>query len=110
MPLLGVLAGCKKEADTLPPAVSTDSMPPASPRGLARTAEDSTNAVVIPDTGDVNATLQRLTQELRNYVVRTRNVPKDFEEFAAKGQLTFPPAPAGQKYIIKGQAVSLAKR
>jgi hypothetical protein len=67
-------------------------------------------AAVIADTGDVNATLHQLTLALRNYVVRTRSVPKDFEEFAAKSQARFPLPPAGNRYAIHGQEVVLVKR
>jgi hypothetical protein len=67
-------------------------------------------AAVIPDSGDVNATLNQLTLELRRYVVSTRSVPKDFEAFAAKSQVQAPPPPAGKKYAIKNQAVVLVKR
>ena len=73
-------------------------------------AEAVTNEVVIADTGDVNATLAQLTRELRDYVVRTRSVPKNFDEFAAKSQAKFPAAPAGKKYAIEGQAIVLEKR
>ena len=66
-------------------------------------------AAVIPDTGDVNATLQQLSLALRDYVVRTRSVPKNFEEFAAKSQARFPPPPTGQKYAIERQKVALVK-
>jgi len=64
---------------------------------------------LIPDTGDVNATLQQLTLALRDYVVRTRTVPKNFDEFAAKSQARFPLPPAGKKYAIEGQKVVLVK-
>jgi hypothetical protein len=69
-----------------------------------------TNVTVIPDTGDVEAALQKLTLELRDYVVRTRSVPKSFDEFAAKSQVQFPAAPAGKKYVIKDQVVALENR
>ncbi len=72
--------------------------------------EETPTNIVIADTGDVNATVQRLTAELRDYVVRTRSVPKTFEEFAAKSQVQFPPAPAGKKYAIEGQMVVLVKQ
>jgi hypothetical protein len=64
---------------------------------------------VITNTGDVNATLERLTAELRKYVVGSRSVPKNFEEFVSKARVEFPPAPAGKKYKIAGQAVVLDK-
>jgi hypothetical protein len=67
-------------------------------------------ADAVADTGDVKATLDSLSQELRKYVVRTRSVPKDFEEFAARSHLQAPPAPAGKKYAIQNQAVVLVKR
>ncbi len=66
-------------------------------------------AAVIPDTGDVNATLQQLSLALRDYVVRSRSVPKNFDEFAAKSQARFPAPPAGQKYAIERQKVVLVK-
>ena len=65
---------------------------------------------LVPDTGDVNATLQHPTLALRDYVVRTRSVPKNFDDFAAKSQTSFPLPPAGKKYAIQGQEVVLVKR
>ncbi len=65
---------------------------------------------VIAESADANATLTQLSLELRKYVMRTRSVPKNFEEFQAKSQVQVPPPPAGQKYAIKGQAVVLVKR
>ena len=67
-------------------------------------------AAVVPDTGNLSATLDTLSQELRKYVVHTRSVPRNFEEFAAKSHLQAPPPPAGKKYAIKDQAVVLVKR
>ncbi len=83
---------------------------PVSPRGPTRVTGASPPAPAISDSGDVNATLQQLTLALRDYVVATRSVPKDFEEFAAKSQARFPAPPAGKKYAIKGQEVILVKR
>jgi len=54
--------------------------------------------------------LQQLTLALRDYVVRTRSVPKNFDDFAAKSQASFPQPPTGKKYAIEGQKVVLAKR
>ncbi len=65
---------------------------------------------VIADSGDINAILSQLSLELRKYVVGTRSVPKDYEEFAAKSHVQAPPPPAGKKYAIKDQAVVLVKR
>ncbi|MGO8925760.1 MAG: hypothetical protein ACLQU3_02525 [Limisphaerales bacterium] len=104
--LWAMLAGCGREAKG-PPQPPQLSELPTSPRGPVRMTEASVPAVVIPDTGDVNATLQQLTVALRDFVVRTRSVPKNFDEFAAKSQARFPPPPAGQKYAIQGQKVVL---
>jgi hypothetical protein len=54
--------------------------------------------------------LRQLTQALRDYVVRTRSVPKDFEEFATNSSVRFPPPPAGKKYAIRQQEVVLVNR
>jgi hypothetical protein len=112
-------AGCSKHpsavgAGPTTNAVQADAAPdasaaPASPRGPGPMAPAPT-AVLIPDSGDVNATLNQLSVELRKYVVGTRSVPKDFEEFAAKSHMQAPPPPAGKKYAIKDQAVVLVKR
>ncbi len=67
-------------------------------------------AGAIADSGDINATLNQLSLELRRYVVGTRTVPKDFEDFVAKSHVQAPPPPAGKKYAIKDQAVVLVKR
>jgi len=90
-----------------PSAAATAAAPPS--RGPGAVAAPP-KAAVIPDSGDVNATLNQLTLELRRYVVGTRSVPKDFEEFAAKSRVQAPPPPPGKKYAIKGQAVILVKR
>jgi len=104
-----LLVGCGREAKTPLPTTAADAAP-ASPRGPLTTSNAPAAPTVIADSGDANAVLQRLTQALRDYVVRTRTVPKDFEEFAAKSQASFPPPPAGQKYAIRGQEVVLVKR
>jgi hypothetical protein len=108
----GLLVGCKKQETSTSPMEnqSGDPAAPASPRGPAPGTESVTNATVIADTGDVNATLQQLTRELRDYVVRTRTVPRSFDDFAVKSQLQFPPPPTGKKYAIDKQAVVLVKK
>src|SRR2546423_13247556 len=99
-------AACKKR-ETTPGAtpITADPAPdsataPPSPRGPGPMAPPPVS-VVIPDTGDVNATLGQLSLELRKYVVRTRTVPKTFQEFLAKSNVQPPPAPAGKKYAIQ---------
>lgn len=106
---LPLATACKKQdAAAMAPENPAD-MPPPSPRGPGQMPETNA-ATVIADTGDVNAILQQLTAELRNYVVRTRSVPKNFEEFATKSNVQFPAAPAGKKYAISGHAVVLVTR
>ena len=111
--------GCSKQqpaagANSATSAAQTDpsaAVPaaPSSSRGPGPAVAPPTGAV-IPDSGDINATLDRLSLELRKYVVGTRSVPKNFEEFAAKSHLQAPPPPAGKKYAIKDQAIVLVKR
>jgi hypothetical protein len=108
-------AGCSKEkpaagqvggpAEVTPAAPAS---PPPPSRG-APTAVAPT-PVVVPESADVNSTLSRLTLELRKYVIRTRSVPKNFEEFVANARIQVPPPPAGRKYAIQNQAVVLAKQ
>jgi len=91
------------DASAVAPAV-----PPAT-RGPGPMRAPPTPAV-IADSGDVNATLTQLSLELRKYVIGTRSVPKNYEEFAAKSRVQAPPPPAGKKYAIRDQAVVLVKR
>ena len=105
--------GCKKSsssASDIAIAADAEAAPP-SPRGPVSAAPATAGQpVVIADTGDINATLERLTTELRKYVVSSRSVPKTFEEFVTKAQLEFPPPPEGKQYKISGQAVVLGKK
>ena len=111
--LVGLALGCQKQ-ESAPSGQGAgqtgDAPPPASPRGLGRSEESPGKAAINAESGDANATLQQLTQALRDYVVRTRSVPKDFDDFAAKSQVRFPPAPDGKKYAIEDQKVVLVKR
>ncbi len=104
-----LIVGCGREASS-PPSLDAPATAPASPRGPVALTDAPPAATVIPDGGDTSATLHRLTQALRDHVVRSRSVPKDFEEFVAKSQVSFPPPPEGQQYAIRGQEVVLVKR
>jgi hypothetical protein len=95
-------AGCKKQT-----SASGSTAPTPDP---ARPAMGAAAATTVPDTGDASAALAQLSLELRKYVVRTRSVPKNFEEFAAKSGVRAPTPPAGKKYAIQDQAVVLVKR
>src|SRR5690242_16056687 len=101
---MAVAVGCKRHgaqanASAAPVAAGSEALP--SPRGTSVPAETPAPVVVNNDNNS-GATLDRLTQELRRYVIRTRSIPKNFEDFAAKSQLQAPPAPAGKKYAIHG--------
>jgi len=82
-------------------------MPPAHGSGVAQAPAAP---VIVADQGDVNANLQQMTLELRRFVVSTRSVPKDFDDFVARSHAQFPPAPAGKKYRIQDQAIVLVNR
>jgi len=47
----------------------------------------------------VNATLDRLTQELHHAMVG-RKINRDFDEFVAVNRVEVPPPPVGKKYAI----------
>jgi hypothetical protein len=106
-------AGCSKPPPSAAASPSTNATGEASvapPTHGPGAAAVPALADAVADSGDVNATLASLSQELRKYVVRTRSVPKDFDEFAAKSHLQAPPPPAGKKYAIQNQAVVLVKQ
>jgi len=67
------------------------------------------STVVVSD-GGINATLEQLSLELRKYVVRTRSVPRNFEEFIAKSNVQAPAPPPGKKYAIENKAVVLVEK
>ena len=112
---VALAAGCGKKTPTglqtpaTPDPQATSAASPSPPVGRAPMSAASP-AIVVPNDADVNATLGRLSLELRKYVVRTRTVPKNFEEFLAKSQAQVPPPPAGKKYAIEKQAVVLVNR
>jgi hypothetical protein len=107
--LVALLTGCSKESSA-PPAKPPPGEVATSPRGPQEMAKGPVSPTVIAENADTNQVLQQLTQALRDYVVRTRSIPKDFEEFAAKSQVSFPAPPSGSKYAIKGQQVVMVKR
>jgi hypothetical protein len=113
--VVGATASCSKHPSSTNTAAATnaasaaDSAARPSERGPGNRLQPPAPAV-IADSGDMNATLGQLSMELRKYVVSTRSVPKDYEEFAAKSHVNAPPPPPGKKYAIKNQAVVLVKR
>jgi hypothetical protein len=116
LPLVVALAaGCSKKEGTAGAGAATNADPSAAASAAATAsrgpgpAAPPAKAAVVSDSGDVNAILGQLSMELRKYVVRTRSVPKNFEDFIAKSQVQAPAPPAGKKYAIKDQAVVLVK-
>lgn len=115
----GLALGCKKQGAALDVSVATNA-PVANQSGSAAAAPPSPRGPgpmplasapgVIQDQTDSNAVLAQLSMELRKYVVRTRSVPKNYEEFIAKSQVQAPAPPAGKKYAIQNQAVVLVNR
>lgn len=101
-------AGTPAGATPLDQSADSASAPP-SPRGPGPMNTTPTT-VVASDPGNIDATLLQLTSELRNYVLHTRSVPKNFEEFVAKSGVQAPAPPPGKKYAIQKKAVVLVKR
>src|ERR1035437_10033683 len=112
-------AGCGKHEPAPGDGTATNAAPldqaavpssaPPSPRGPGPMPATPAMAVV-SDAGNIDATLSQLTSELRNYVLHTRSVPKNFEEFIAKSGVQAPSPPPGKKYAIQKRAVVLVKR
>ena len=67
-------------------------------------------ATIVSDAANIDATLSQLTAALRSYVLHSRSVPRDFEEFIAKSGVQAPSPPTGKKYAIQKRAVVLVKR
>ena len=112
---VAVAAGCSKKSQPVPAANAATNAPEAAAPATAPSRGPGpitapAKPVVVPDSGNVDATLAQLSLELRRYVIRTRSVPKDFEDFLAKSGAQVPAAPAGKKYAIQDQAVVLVKR
>lgn len=114
------LSGCQRHAATSPvsgetnipalrPATASSEAPP-SPRGPGPMPAPAAGAVVISAQEGESGALEQLSIELRKYVVRTRTVPKTYEEFIAKSNVQAPEPPPGKKYAIQNQAIVLVKR
>ena len=103
--------GCKKHESPPSAAELTNGLAaaPPSPRGPGPMPGATAPAVIQPQ-ADLNATLAELTAELRKYVVHTRSVPKNFDEFIAKSQVQVPAPPPGKKYAIQNKAIVLVNR
>jgi hypothetical protein len=93
--LLAAATGCEKQAKPANPSV-----------GLVTQGGNAESASTYAD-----ANLADLTRELRRWIVKTKQRPASFEDFAAKAQIQVPPPPAGKKYVITQEMrVALADR
>jgi hypothetical protein len=122
MSLLALMvgAGCKGKQDASPDQVAASTnqaaSPPAQTADSAAPPSQGAPAPVPPTPGvvqpsaDQQAVLAQLTLEVRKFVVSTRTVPKNFDEFASKSQIQIPAPPSGKKYAIKNQEVVLVDR
>lgn len=108
-----VLSGCgKKPTPPVEPPTATDSAPapavtvaqPTRPP-VASTAPRS--QLSLPADATAQAAAEQLSIELRRYVLATRTIPKDFNDFVARHPMKFPPAPAGKSYAIEDGKVVL---
>jgi hypothetical protein len=89
------------------PAASTAAQTEAVPGAPTQVP---TETVVVPESADMNATLDQLSTELRVYVSSTRSRPKDFQDFVARAHVQAPPPPAGKNYAIAAGKVVLVKQ
>jgi len=47
--------------------------------------------------------LAQLTRDVKRWIVMTKKVPANFEDFVAKAKVTVPPPPAGKKYALSAE-------
>lgn len=101
--------GCgKKHSETALPPPSAATFDPA--RDAAPQPTDlppNPQMQVIAAGQDTDAILAQLSAELGRYVRYTHAPPKNFEEFATKDPISYPPPPAGKKYMISAGKVVL---
>jgi len=100
-------AGCGKKPVAVavtPPTATFDPARDAAPQPMDLPPNPDMQ-VVAPGL-DTDAVLAQLTAELGRYVRYTHAPPKTFEEFSKKDPITYPPPPAGKKYVISaGQVI-----
>jgi len=106
--LFALAAGCGKKPEAVavpPPTTAFDPARDAAPQPMDLPPNPEMQ-VVAPGL-DSDAVLAQLSGELGRYVRYTHAPPKTFEEFAKKDPITFPPPPAGKKYVISAGQVIL---
>ena len=117
--LLGAsVTGCQRHSPASPTNAEANAnnssnfqgMAPAPPSPRGPGPMPPAGPVVVSNQDGENAALEQLSLELRKYVVRTRTVPKTYEEFIAKSNVQAPEPPAGKKYAIQNQAIVLVRR
>jgi hypothetical protein len=127
--LLVLFPGCRKPKEATPPPTPVSATAPAQaevqqtpthlpapvpqapvPAGQfpGRPVAPAPPPAVIPApvNGNMSATLNELSLQLRMYVGRTRTAPKSFGEFIANSGISAPEPPNGMHYAIaSGQVV-----
>ncbi len=105
--LAGLAVGCHKSAPVAvaPPPTSLDPARDAAPQPTDLPLNPQMQTIAPGQ--DTEAVLGQLTAELRRYVRYTHTPPHTFEEFASKDPITYPPPPAGKKYVIAAGQVIL---
>ena len=107
--VIGLLTGCGQKSDS--PAAKPAG--PVSAQDSTPTAPDSTASrdpqpAAHPDTTELAAALNELTQVLRKYSAEKRRVPTSLDELVAAGYLKHvPQAPPGKKFAINGNRVEV---
>ena len=105
--LVLAVAGCGKKTAPPPPAApavaetavtAPSALRPAGPP-VAQPPPPSRVNLAPEATPDVAA--EQLSIELHRYVLATRSIPRNFDDFAAHHPMKFPPPPAGKHYAIE---------
>ena len=100
-------AGCKKHvaasATPAPDQTASSNSAPETAADAPVAAPETPAEVVIPENGDINATLAQLSKELHRSIARTHYLPTSFEDFVAHAHVQVPPPPPGKKFAINRQ-------
>jgi len=102
-----VAAGCSKKSET-PSAGNTPPMPATQSTSATTPPDPAVNSQPAPPLPVTNMAaapnaapdLTALNMALRQWLMRNRRTPANFEEFAATAGVAIPPPPAGKKYAI----------
>jgi len=92
--------GCKKKCGS---GSNSGSRSPKSPQSSSGSSGSGLvtqgDSAAARETYD-NPVLAQLTRNLRRWIAANKQVPKSFEDFAAKAGLNVPPPPVGMMYAL----------